>query len=306
MGEAPASEPTSDVGRAALDAWFESTREWAEALLGRHLAPDATPDDRLAEAMSYSALGGGKRLRPALVRLACEWVGGTDADCELPAVAVELIHVYSLIHDDLPCMDDDDLRRGRPSNHKVFGEALAVLAGDALQSRAFELLAQGPPERAIQWIRILSHAAGAPGMVGGQVCDMTLEGTAPDPEGVRDMHARKTAALIAAAAELGAVAGGADAQQRASISEWGLRLGLLFQATDDLLDVTGDAASLGKTPGKDARHGKPTLVAALGLEGARSEAERHAEAAARAAERLGAGPGHPARLLAQKVLERSS
>lgn len=314
MAEGPASRPTSQAtghsskapGRGALETWFEQTRAWAEGLLERHLAPDAAPDDRLAEAMRYSVLGGGKRLRPALVRLTCEWMGGADSSCELPAVAVELIHAYSLIHDDLPCMDDDDLRRGRPSNHKVFGEALAVLAGDALQTRAFELLAQGPPTRALAWIETLARAAGAVGMVGGQVCDMTLEGTDPDPASVRDMHARKTAALIAAAAELGAVSADASAVQRATIREWGLHLGLLFQATDDLLDVTGDAASLGKTPGKDAAHGKPTLVAALGLEGARAEAERLAAAAEEAAGRLGAGPRHPARLLARKVLGRSS
>ena len=305
MTGAPPPE-LGEPGHSSLDCWLEETRAWAEALLRRSLPDAEAPGDRLVEAMRYSALGGGKRLRPGLVRLTCTWMGGADADCELPAVAVELVHVYSLIHDDLPCMDDDDLRRGRPSNHRVFGEALAVLAGDALQTRAFEILAGGPPERAVPWIRILARAAGAAGMVGGQVGDMTLEGAEPDPEGVRSMHARKTAALLAAAAEMGAVAGGADEASRATIAEWGRHLGLLFQATDDLLDVTGDAATLGKTPGKDARNGKATLVAALGLGGARAEAELHAAAARAAAERLGAGAGHPAQLLAEKVLRRSS
>lgn len=302
----PESAPeVGDPGRGALDTWLRETQAWSEGLLKAHLASEGSPA-QLEQAMAYSVLGGGKRLRPALVRLTCSWMGGADSACELPAVAVELIHAYSLIHDDLPCMDDDDLRRGRPSNHKVHGEALAILAGDGLQARAFELLASGPPEHALLWLQILTRAAGAAGMVGGQVVDMTLEGGAPDPAGVRSMHAQKTAALISASAELGAVAAGVEAGVRATVAQWGLQLGLLFQATDDLLDVTGDAAALGKTPGKDAAHEKPTLVAALGLSGARAEAELRAQRVAELAEELGAGPQHPARLLAEKVLQRNS
>jgi geranylgeranyl pyrophosphate synthase len=297
-------------GRAALDAWLESSRAWAERQLERHFVPATeTGGDagaaRLGEALRYAVLGGGKRLRPAVVRLGCTWLGGDEADCELPAVAVELVHAYSLVHDDLPCMDDDDLRRGRPSCHVAFGEALAVLCGDALQTKAFELLAQGPAERAVEWIQVLSVAAGDAGMVGGQAVDMTLARGA-SAEAVGAMHGRKTAALIAASAEMGAVSAGADAAGRAAVRRWGRALGLLFQATDDLLDVTGDAVSLGKTPGKDDRHAKATLVATLGVEGTRRAAERLAGEARAAAAELACEPGHVALGLVDRVLERSS
>jgi len=290
-----------------LSSWLESSREWAEAALEQHIvgAASAGPGP-IAEVMRYALLGGGKRMRPALVRLVCRELGGSDADAERPAAAVEAIHAYSLAHDDLPCMDDDELRRGRPSCHRVYGEALALLAGDALQTAAFECLAGDDQARALDWIRVLAAAAGARGMVGGQVLDMTLSGGEPGLEEVRAMQRGKTGALIAASAELGAIAAGASPKQRADARDFGAALGALFQVIDDILDVVGDAAALGKTPGKDARAAKPTIVAALGLDGAWAEAQRHAEEARRAARRLGPG-GCPLGLeLADWLLERQS
>jgi geranylgeranyl pyrophosphate synthase len=300
-------------GSVSLDAWLDASRAWAESVLERRFLPrtaEAGPDtadgaSTLGEAMRYSVMGGGKRLRPAVVRLACSWLGGADEDCELPAVAVELIHAYSLVHDDLPCMDDDDLRRGRPSCHVVYGEAMAILCGDALQAAAFQLLTLGDASLASAWVYSLSTAAGDAGMVGGQALDMTLARGAP-AEVVSAMHGRKTAALIGAAAELGAIAARADDAALGPIRRWGMALGLLFQATDDLLDVTGDAASLGKTPGKDERHEKATLIATLGVEGTRREAERLAVLAREAALELGCEPKHVALGLVDRVLGRSS
>ncbi len=274
---------------SALADWLESSRLWAELVLERHVLAlaAAAPQSKLREVMAYALLGGGKRMRPALVRLVCRELGGADLDAERPAAAVEAIHAYSLAHDDLPCMDDDDLRRGRPSCHRVYGEALALLAGDALQTAAFECLAMDPEARAVDWIRVLSAAAGARGMVGGQVLDMTLSGAELSLDSVREMQRGKTGALIAAAAELGAIAARADVPRRERARAFGAALGSLFQVVDDILDVVGDAAELGKTPGKDARHAKPTIVAVLGLDGAWAEASRCAEESRRAAARLG-------------------
>ena len=290
-----------------------AARGWAEAQLERHFVPavrpvsgdDAAGDGRLAEAMRYAVLGGGKRLRPVLVRLVGESLGAPLETLELPAVAVELVHAYSLVHDDLPCMDDDTLRRGRPTCHVQFGQAQAVLAGDALQTKAFELLATGPEELAVAWIGVLARAAGDAGMVGGQALDMTLERGAAAAE-ISAMHARKTAALIEGAAELGAVSARAEAGVRDAVRRYGRALGLLFQATDDLLDVTGDAATLGKAPGTDDRNERPTLVATLGVEGARRAADGWAAVAQAAATELGwTRDSRPARLV-EHVLDRSA
>jgi farnesyl diphosphate synthase len=273
-----------------IEVWLRDTQGWIERELelrlreSSYLAPQP-----LAEALEYAALGGGKRLRAALVRLVGTSHGATDADCARPAAAVELIHAYSLVHDDLPCMDDDDWRRGRASCHVRFGESNALLAGDALQALAFEVLAGSDPVRAVASIAILSRAAGRAGMVGGQVLDLSLSGESPDLESVARMHAMKTGALIAASAELGAVAALATPNAREAAREWGEAVGRCFQAVDDLLDVTSDKKSLGKTPGKDVAQRKPTLVAALGLEGARDYAARQAETARRLAQRLGGG-----------------
>ncbi len=254
--------------QAALERWLPDEREAAAA-------------PRLAEAMRYSALAPGKRLRPALALAGARAVGGSDADALPYACALELIHTYSLIHDDLPAMDDDDLRRGRPTSHKVYGDALAILAGDALHTLAFELVLRetSDPARAGLLARELAVASGYHGMVGGQVADLAAGGGVPDAEVLEAIHRRKTGALIAAAVRGGARAAGADDATLAAFGNFGAALGLAFQITDDILDVTGSAAALGKTPGKDERESKLTYVALLGLDGARARADREVERA---------------------------
>ena len=285
----------------SVPAGFEETRVWTERLLQRELDLLEAPP-RLVEAMRYALLGSGKRLRPALVRLVGAHFGGRAEAAELPAVAVEFVHTYSLVHDDLPCMDDDDLRRGRPTCHKVFGEALAVLAGDALLTDAFALLARTP--RGAGHVAALARAAGAEGMVGGQALDLDPGSAAAGRELVDEIHRRKTAALLGAAAEMGALSAGAPDEALARARAFGIALGRAFQATDDILDVTGTSASLGKTPGKDQRAAKPTLVAALGLEGARAKARELAKEAKLAALGLGERPGGPLHELVDLVLDR--
>ena len=230
---------------------------------------DCAPRGNLYDAMRYSLLTGGKRLRPVLVLEACRLCGGAVEDALPFAGAIEMVHTYSLIHDDLPCMDDDDLRRGRPTNHKVFGEANAVLAGDGLLTAAFEtMLAPGqklPPERVLEAAGILARAAGGRGMVGGQVLDMAGEGRALGLTEVEELQRLKTGALIRAAVEMGcAVAGGAE-EQREALCRYADCLGLAFQIQDDILDVVGDEATLGKPIGSDVRSDKTTFVALKGL-----------------------------------------
>lgn len=271
-----------------LHAWLESVKGW----------PDA-----LHEATNYALLGGGKRLRPSLVRLFCEADGGDPQAAREPALAIEMIHTYSLVHDDLPCMDDDDLRRGRPTCHKVYGEAMAVLVGDALLTEAFGLLAQSE-QHAVELVRVLASAAGSAGMVGGQVLDMTLLASEADADGVRAVHRAKTAALIGAACELGVICAGADDARRSGARAYGVALGLGFQAVDDVLDVVGDAGTLGKTPGKDEALERATSVAVLGLEGARAEAVRLAVQTREAASLLGFGPSDRPQQLVDLLLSR--
>jgi geranylgeranyl pyrophosphate synthase len=282
--------------------WLEEGRAWAERELSAALPRADEPPRRLHEAMRYALLGGGKRLRPTLVRLLCLELGGQESAARPPAVALELVHTYSLVHDDLPAMDDDALRRGRPTVHVAFDEATAILVGDALLTLAFELL--GADEHGREHARVLGRAAGSRGMVGGQMLDLTLAPDALVLGALEDMHARKTAALFAAAAEMGAIAADREASARRAAAEYGRALGGLFQAVDDLLDVTGDAATLGKTPGKDAALARPTLVRALGLEGARARAEAHAEAARAQAFELLPGPSNALSELVEFVLSR--
>ena len=213
--------------------------------------------------MRYSLLAGGKRLRPILVLAAAEAVGGRSEQALPAAAAVEMIHTYSLVHDDLPSMDDDSLRRGVPTSHVVFGEAIAVLAGDALQAHAFRLLsepAEGlPPERALRALHVLATAAGTAGMVGGQVADLEAEGKAVTAENLEFIHRSKTGALLRASVEIGAIVGGADDANIAALSRYGEHIGLAFQIVDDVLDVTATSEALGKSAGKDERAGKATL-----------------------------------------------
>ena len=252
----------------------------------RELRTDEAFDARLAESMEYSLTAGGKRLRPILLMAAADAAGGRGEDYLTSACAVEMIHTYSLIHDDLPAMDDDDYRRGKLTNHKVYGAGLATLAGDALLTMAFELLArqQGvPAETMLRVVREISEAVGANGMVGGQALDLASEGKRIDMDTLRRMHMAKTGALFRASVRSGAILGGADETQLAALTEYAEAFGLAFQITDDILDVTGDAAAIGKPVGSDERNHKSTYVTLISLE----EAKRLArEAADRAHEAL--------------------
>ena len=271
----PAGTPTTEPFRAWLEAVAPSVEDALERCLTLPSVAEAPAS--LQAALRHAVLGGGKRVRPALTLLVCEACGGPREAAMPAALAVELVHAYSLVHDDLPCMDDDLLRRGRPSVHAAHGEALAVLVGDALQALAFELLgAQDDPQVAHRQVLLLARCAGASGMVGGQVLDMEAEGQHCSAEQVRAIHRAKTGALFAAAVRLGALAAGApDAPWR----DYADALGRLFQATDDLLDATRTTEELGKTAGKDHAADKATLVSALGAEQARRVAEADAAAA---------------------------
>jgi farnesyl diphosphate synthase len=229
--------------------------------------------------MRHAVLGGGKRLRARLV-LATGALGEADARAlEAAAVAVELVHAFSLVHDDLPAMDDDTLRRGRPTVHVAFDEATAILAGDALQALAFEVLANAPADAAlrVELLRVLARATGAAGMCGGQQLDMDATGQALSLDALQALHARKTGALIEASVRMGAVLAGVDADGLRRLDAFAADLGLAFQIRDDILDVESDTAALGKTAGKDAAQGKSTYVALLGLDGARAKLEALAE-----------------------------
>jgi geranylgeranyl diphosphate synthase, type II len=259
-----------------LQAFLTVERERIDGALAALLPPVEAWPPRLHEAMRYAVFGGGKRVRPILTRAACRAAGG-DPDVALEAAcALELVHTYSLIHDDLPALDDDTLRRGRPTLHVAYDEALAILAGDALLTEAFALLGRFPSgdERAAcraQACALVAGAIGSRGMVGGQVEDLEATGGPADAARLDRIHRAKTGALIGAAVELGALLGGADPARRAAFAAFGLRLGVLFQIADDILDVTGSAASLGKSPGKDAAAGKLTYPGVFGLEAARRE-----------------------------------
>lgn len=280
-------QPAPEIVTALLDDARKAVEDALDARLPS-AGDDADGAPRLAEAMRYSVFAGGKRLRPALAFAACEAVGGTR-DAALPlACALELVHTYSLIHDDLPAMDDDDLRRGRPTSHKQFGEALAILAGDALHTLAFEILLRDTPDAALarDLAVDLAEAAGFGGMVGGQVEDLAAGGAVPDAARIHRIHKGKTAALIRAATQGGGRAGGGSAEHVRALGTYGLHLGLAFQLVDDILDETGTAEELGKTPGKDRREAKLSIVALEGIDAARTRAQREAEAAIDAARGL--------------------
>lgn len=269
---------------------YEEYRSLVERSLGPVLESLGEIPDRLLEAMRYSLLAGGKRLRPVMLLAACEMAGG-EAELALPfACALEMIHTYSLIHDDLPAMDNDDLRRGKPTNHKVFGEDLAILAGDGLLNAAAELMARTAVEmadmRGIRALEIIMRHAGVTGMIAGQTKDVLSEGVKPEEALVSYIHAHKTADLLEAPMEAGLALAGADEKQIKAGFEYGLHLGLAFQMTDDLLDVTGDAALLGKNTGMDAALDKLTWVALKGVEGTAKDAEEQVALAEKALEAL--------------------
>jgi len=294
-------------------AWYAEQQARVESLLQSrlaHLAAERTPA-KLYEAMSYSLLGGGKRLRPILVLAfadaASKASGGGGAPADDAAVAIEMIHTYSLIHDDLPSMDDDDLRRGQPTSHKKFGEAMAILAGDALLTDAFSTVATGPKEERPLRASLASElaiAAGARGMVGGQVLDIALDRPA-ELDYLVKLHRMKTGALILAACRLGALAGHASHEELAAASVYGASVGLAFQIHDDVLDVTATAAQMGKPTGADAAAGRHTFPALMGLERARQTADEEARNAIEAVRALEPTPG-PLAALARYAVERTS
>lgn len=281
---------------AALDELFQAPRDELE---------------RLYQAMRYSVMNGGKRVRPLLVYAACEALQGDIERADGAACAVELIHAYSLVHDDLPAMDDDDLRRGQPTTHKAFDEATAILAGDGLQSLAFEVLAdrrRNPqdPEVRLQMLSALGGAAGPAGMVGGQAIDLGSVGQKLDREALETMHRHKTGALIEASVLLGALASGkADDLSLKALLQYARAIGLAFQVQDDILDVESDTATLGKTQGKDEAHDKPTYPSLLGLDAAKDYALELRDQALHVLRAFG-NSAEPLRELARYIVERRS
>ncbi|HZY20436.1 MAG TPA: farnesyl diphosphate synthase [Ramlibacter sp.] len=291
-----------------LTDWSRERLARTEAALSAWVVADAPAG--LGEAMRYAVLDGGKRLRPLLVLAASEAVGGNEAAALRAACAVELIHAYSLVHDDMPCMDNDVLRRGKPTVHVKFGQARALLAGDALQALAFELLApedEGIPASVQATLcRLLARAAGHNGMAGGQAIDLASVGVALDEEQLRRMHRLKTGALLQGSVMMGAACGRPDATAARELERYGAAVGLAFQVVDDILDVTADSATLGKTAGKDAEQDKPTYVSLLGLERAQAHAKELLAQAFEALDACGLPDTRALRALARMVVERDN
>jgi len=293
---------------AAFTGRVRAAQQRVEQALIRILGTADAAAARLHAAMSYSVLNGGKRLRPLLVYVTGEALGASATDLDAPATAVELIHAYSLIHDDLPAMDDDDLRRGMPTCHKAFDEGTAILAGDALQALAFGALTtlgnDLPDATRVRMLSVLAGAIGTGGMAGGQAMDLEAAGRPIDAARIEQMHRHKTGALIRASVELGALAApGVDEARHTALRRYGEEIGLAFQIQDDILDVTGDTAVLGKRAGADAAHGKPNYPSIFGLERARELAREHRDRALAALAGLGAASG-PLRALAHYVVDR--
>ncbi|KQV60265.1 polyprenyl synthetase [Pelomonas sp. Root1217] len=290
-----------------FDRWVQASLNAFEAALD-DLVP-ATAPAGLGEAMRYAVLGGGKRLRPLLVLASCAAVGGDSFAAMRAACSVELIHAYSLVHDDMPCMDNDVMRRGKPTTHVAFGEAQAMLAGDAMQALAFEVLTPDTgiaPALQARLCALLARSAGHDGMAGGQAIDLASIGKQLDETTLRDMHRRKTGVLLQASVLMGAACGSVSTQATQSLSDYGAALGLAFQVVDDILDVTQDSEVLGKTAGKDQDANKPTYVSVLGLNAARALAQAlRAEAKAALAASGLADVSHLS-LLADSVVERDN
>lgn len=293
-----------------LRAYLEVRRKRINETLETLLPPVDTLQKTVVEAMRYSLLAGGKRIRPILCLAGAEAVGG-DFDGVLNfACAIEMIHAYSLIHDDLPAMDDDDFRRGQPTNHKKFGEAAAILAGDGLLTEAFAVMTRRSlhpdvdPADLLEATQLVAQEAGFRGMVGGQVVDMEAEDTQPSLELVEFMHAAKTAALIRASVAGGAILAGGDRASVSALSEYGRYLGLAFQIRDDLLDVLGDSRELGKPVGSDEQRKKATYPAVLGIEESQRRERRTVELALNALSEMDAG-SDPLRAIAQYLLNRN-
>lgn len=288
-----------------FDAWVRLELAAVESALDT-LVPEDTPAG-LGDAMRYAVLDGGKRLRPLLVLAACDAVGGDTGAAMRAAVAVELIHAYSLVHDDMPCMDDDALRRGKPTVHVKYGEAQAMLAGDAMQALAFEVLTPGdgmPAALQARLVSLLARAAGHEGMAGGQAIDLASVGKALDESALRDMHRRKTGALLQASVLMGAACGPTTPAAWEALADYGAALGLAFQVVDDILDVTQASETLGKTAGKDLENNKPTYVTVLGLTAARRHADELRDQAQKALLRSGLDRAARLAWLADKVVDR--
>ncbi len=267
------------------------------------------PSDKVVEAMRYSLAAGGKRVRPILLMAACEAVGGSTSSVMPAACALECVHTYSLIHDDLPAMDNDDLRRGKPTCHKVFGEAVAILAGDGLLTFAFELLAHPDmknaldPSTLLDVVYVFADAAGINGMVGGQTADIIFEGKTIDAQTLSFIHSKKTGALIRASVEMGAMLGNGRQEQVKNLKKYGTALGLAFQVVDDILDVVGDEQKIGKPVGSDEKNQKATYPALFGLEQARKKAVQLKDEALAALADFGP-EAEPLRAIAAYVVER--
>ena len=297
---------------ATFDAWAQVQLAAVEQALEAWV-PASAPAG-LGEAMRYGVLDGGKRLRPLLVMAACEAVAGSSPAAMRAAVAVELIHAYSLVHDDMPCMDNDVLRRGKPTVHVKYGEAQAMLAGDAMQALAFEVLTPDldsadivglPPALQARLCALLARSAGHAGMAGGQAIDLASIGRALDETALRDMHRRKTGALLQASVQMGAACGACSPQAWQALGDYGAAIGLAFQVVDDILDVTQASETLGKTAGKDQDHNKPTYVSLMGLDAARRHAQELRLQAQAALDSSGLGAAADRLVvLADKVVER--
>jgi geranylgeranyl diphosphate synthase, type II len=293
-----------------LEAYLQDRKKIVEEALERYLPEKNGHPQELHNAMHYSVFAGGKRIRPILCLAALEACGGDLASAMPVACALELIHTYSLIHDDLPAMDNDDFRRGKPTSHKVFGEAAAILAGDALLTEAFVLLSRFErirltAERRLAVIQEIACAAGIAGMVGGQALDIRAEKSHPDFEGLTDIHRRKTGALIVAAVRSGAILAGASDARIQALGVYGGHIGIAFQIADDILNVEGDSSLMGKNTGSDAALGKVTYPSLLGLEAAKAKLAEHIEAAQAG---IAAFDAHalPLRVIARYIMERKS
>lgn len=292
-----------------IEAYQAQCQQRVDAALERLFVAPQPELQRLYQAMRYSVTNGGKRVRPLLVYAACEALGGNIEHADGAACAVELIHAYSLVHDDLPAMDDDDLRRGKPTTHKAFDEAAAILAGDGLQTLAFEVLSNAElnphnAEQRLAMIATLARASGPAGMVGGQAIDLGSVGQALGQTALENMHRHKTGALIEASVTLGALASGNAAPTAlAALQRYAQAIGLAFQVQDDILDIESDTHTLGKTQGKDQANDKPTYPAILGLQNAKGYALELRDQALAALENLGSA-AEPLRMLARYIVER--
>ncbi|HJW10339.1 MAG TPA: farnesyl diphosphate synthase [Albitalea sp.] len=293
--------------RAEFETWARCELDAVESALDSWVPRNAPAG--LGHAMRYGVLDGGKRVRPLLVLAAAQTVGGLREAALRAACAVELIHAYSLVHDDMPCMDNDVLRRGKPTVHVQYGEAQAMLAGDAMQALAFEVLTPDtgvPPGLQARLCALLARAAGHAGMAGGQAIDLASIGVQLDEHALRDMHHRKTGALLQASVLMGAACGSTSPAQWAALADFGDAIGLAFQVVDDILDVTQASATLGKTAGKDMHHNKPTYVSVLGLDAARRHAAELRDKAQAALVRSGLADATWLSLLADKIVERDN